>query len=189
MNPVLSISSIIKEVLDQLGNYGTMILDLLSIYLLWDKSSSFYYYIFGQIANFILNVFLKLFFQQARPDEDNGKFEVALSNRGKSMLFHDGLPVSTFGMPAEGGQFAVFSAVFTWLTLQKTNLLCVYAVAAVFVMIHAVILRLNTILQEVVGAIVGGLLAIAVFQVTTKQLKRQIREKKDDDAPPNVGFL
>jgi hypothetical protein len=56
-------------------------------------------------------------------------------------------------------------------------------------MIHAVILRQNTILQEVVGAIVGGLLAIAVFQVTTKQLKRQIREKKDDDAPPNVGFL
>jgi len=184
-----SVSSIIVEVFDALCNYGPVILGLHTIYLLWDISTSFYYYILGQFANCILNVALKLFFQQAKPGEDEIKYDLALSRRGKRLLFRDGLPHGVFGMPAENSQVDLFSVVFIWLTFRNTTMLYLNTAAAAIIMIHGVVERKNTILQEFVGAIVGGALAVFVFQMTAKQLKGQIREKKDDDAPPNVDFL
>ena len=54
------------NLLNEIGGYGPLILIVLSVYLLWNKRNLLFYYIILGFFNAILNLVLKVIFQQPR---------------------------------------------------------------------------------------------------------------------------
>ena len=167
---------------NEIGIYGPIILNFLSIYLLWDKHNLLFYYIIGIFFNAILNLILKGIFQQPRPSEDYDKFNLALKN-GKRFIFKNGVPFDVFGMPSGHAQSALYSTVFIYLALKKTNILYLYLLFSLLIIIQRVVYNHHTIFQVIVGILVGISFGYFVFSFAEKKIKNQIREKPDDFGP------
>ena len=164
---------------NKIGGNGPIILNFLSIYLLRDKNNLFFYYIIGAFVNAILNLILKGIFQQPRPSEDYDKFNLALKN-GKRFIFKNGVPLDVFGMPSGHAQAALYSTVFIYLALQKTNILYLYLLFSLLIITQRVIYNHHTVFQVIVGAFIGALFGYFVFSLVEKKIKNRIREKPDD---------
>ena len=167
---------------DEFGSYGPVILLFLSMFLLWDNHNLFFYYTLGIFVNTILNLILKAIIQQPRPTEDVKKFNLALTN-GKRFFFKDGVPFNIFGMPSGHAQSALFSTVFIYLSLRQENLLYFYTLFSLLILSQRVAFNYHTILQVIVGAIVGACFAYIVYYLAREKIKGHITEKKDDDGP------
>jgi len=164
---------------NKIGGNGPIILNFLSIYLLRDKNNLLFYYIIGAFVNAILNLILKGIFQQPRPSEDYDKFNLALKN-GKRFIFKNGVPLDVFGMPSGHAQAALYSTVFIYLALQKTNILYLYLLFSLLIITQRVIYNHHTVFQVIVGAFIGALFGYFVFSLVEKKIKNRIREKPDD---------
>ena len=167
---------------NEIGGNGPVILNFLSIYLLWDKHNLLFYYIIGIFFNAILNLVLKGIFQQPRPSEDYDKFNLALKN-GKRFIFKNGVPLDVFGMPSGHAQAALYSTVFIYLALQKTNILYFYLLFSLLIITQRVVYNHHTVFQVIAGAFVGTLFGYLVFSLAEKKIKNRIREKSDDFGP------
>ena len=167
---------------NEVGGYGPIILNFLSIYLLWDKNNLLFYYIIGIFVNAILNLVLKGIFQQPRPSEDYDKFNLALKH-GKRFIFKNGVPFDVFGMPSGHAQSCLYSTVFIYLALQKTNILYLYLFFSLLTIIQRVVYNHHTVFQVIVGAFVGVAFGYFVFSLAEKKIKNRIREKPDDFGP------
>ena len=64
--------------LDYIGIYGPLILFLISIFLLWNKSNYLTYYVYGFILNGLSTLILKGIFKQPRPSEDLKLFNLVI---------------------------------------------------------------------------------------------------------------
>jgi len=175
-------TSIIFDLFNKFGTYGPLILIFLSMYLLWNNNNLFFYYIVGVFSNAILNLILKGIFQMPRPSEDEKQFNLALSH-GKRFLFKDGIPHDIFGMPSGHSQSSLFSTMFIYLSLRKTNLLYTYLFISLLTMIQRVVFNFHTILQVLVGALVGGGFGYFVYYLAREKIKGHITEKHDDFGP------
>lgn len=165
-----------------LGIYGPNILIILSMYLLWNHENLFFYYIIGIIVDLILNLLLKGFIQQPRPNFNSKEFNLILKNN-KRFLYKDGIPYDVFGMPSGHASSCIFSTFFVFLALRKTNWLYVYLLISAITISQRVVYEHHTIFQVIVGTFVGALLAYLIFQLAEKKLKGRIREKPDDNGP------
>jgi len=174
--------SILLNLFDQFGSYGPIILILLSIFILWDSHNLFFYYIVGLFVNSVLNLLIKAIIQQPRPTEYTEHFHLALTH-GKRFLFNDGIPFNIFGMPSGHAQASFFSAVFVFLSTKQYNLLYFYTLFSLLIMIQRVYFNYHTILQVIVGAIVGSVFAYFVYYLAREKIKGHITEKKDDNGP------
>jgi membrane-associated phospholipid phosphatase len=174
--------SIITNIYNEIGSYGTNILIVLSMYLLWNKNNLFFYYIVGIIFDCILNTILKGIIQQPRPSFSSKEFNLALKNN-KRFVYKDGLPYDFFGMPSGHSSCAIFSTVFVYLALRKTKWLYVYLTISAIIISQRVVFQHHSISQVIVGAFVGAFLAYLVYQFAEKKMKGHIREKPDDNGP------
>ena len=173
---------IATELFNVIGGFGPVILIILSAYLLWDNSNLFFYYSIGVFISAILNLILKGLLQQPRPSEDPKMFNLALT-RGKRFIFKNGIPHDIFGMPSGHAQSALFSTVFIYLSLKKTNLLYVYLLISIVTMVQRVVFNHHTFLQVIIGSIVGVGLGYFVYFLAREKIKGRITEKKDDYGP------
>ena len=167
---------------NEIGQYGPVILIVLSVYLLWNKRNLLFYYIIGAFVNAILNLVLKGIFQQPRPSEDYDKFNLALKN-GKRFIFKNGVPFDVFGMPSGHAQSVLYSTAFIYLALQKTNILYLYLFFSLLTIMQRVVYNHHTVFQVIVGAFVGILIGYLVFSLAEKKIKNRIREKPDNFGP------
>jgi membrane-associated phospholipid phosphatase len=174
--------TLLSELFNELGNYGHVILFLNSIYLLWNRDNLFFYYVVGIFTNYILNLVLKGVIQQPRPSEDIKQFNLVLSN-GKRFLFKDGIPYDIFGMPSGHSQSLLFSTVFIYLSIKNNNILYIYLIVSFLTMIQRVIYNYHTVLQVLVGAIVGVSFGYFVLNLAKEKIKGHITEKHDDYGP------
>ena len=142
----------------------------------------FFYYTLGIFVNTILNIILKGIIQQPRPTEDVKKFNLALTN-GKRFFFKDGVPFNIFGMPSGHAESAFFSTTFIYLSLRHENLFYFYLLFSLLIVIQRVVFYYHTILQVIVGAIVGCGFAYFVYYLAREKIKGHITEKKDDNGP------
>ncbi len=170
------------SIFEELGHNGDNILILLSMYLLWDYSNLFFFYIFGIICDLILNIVLKTIIQQPRPGYDSKQLQLALKNN-KRYVLKDGLPYDIFGMPSGHTSCAFFSTIFVYLALKQTNWLYLYLIMDAIIMYQRVTFNHHTIAQVIVGAFVGVGLAFLLYQFAEKKMKGRIREKPDDFGP------
>ena len=174
--------SIFYEVFNKFGTFGPIILIFLSMYLLWNKHNLFFYYNVGIFINAILNLILKGIFKQPRPSENPETFNLAI-NQGKRFLFKDGIPHDIFGMPSGHANSALFSTIFIYLSLRKNNILYIYLFISLLTMIQRVVYNHHTILQVIVGAIVGLIFGFSFYQLAREKMQERIREKPDEFGP------
>jgi membrane-associated phospholipid phosphatase len=161
------------------GKYGPLILFLPTVFFLSNKKSAFIYYVVGFFLNSISNVCLKLLIQQPRPSDDKAKFDLALE-RGKQFLY---IPYDVFGMPSGHAQSVAFTSVFVFMTIQNNlfRLFCV--IISLITLWQRVEYNHHTVLQVVVGSMVGGLISYLMFYMNKKNIGGLLKEKRDDNAP------
>lgn len=164
------------------GKFAPIILLFYSFFLLWNKYNLFFYYTIGIFMNTILNLVLKGIIQQPRPTEDPKLFNLALTH-GKPHVFKTSIPFNIFGMPSGHAQSALFSTVFIYLSLGKLNVLWMYLFFSFITMTQRLVYNRHTLLQIVVGAVVGGSFGYVMFYLAEQKIKGVIREKPDDNAP------
>jgi membrane-associated phospholipid phosphatase len=172
----------LEYMLNYLGGFGPIILFFSTIYLLWNKQNLLFYYTVGFFSNSLLNIILKGIIQQPRPLEDEKLFNLALKNANKD-IFKNGIPFDVFGMPSGHAQAVLFSTVFIYLALKKTNILLFYLLISAFTMVQRIYNNYHTLFQIIIGDIVGALFAWFVFHLAQQKLKGRIREKRDDYGP------
>jgi membrane-associated phospholipid phosphatase len=172
----------LENILNYLGGFGPIILFFYSLYLLWNKQNLLFYYTIGFFSNSLLNIILKGIIQQPRPLEDEKLFNLALKNVNKE-IFKNGIPFDVFGMPSGHAQSALFSTIFIYLALKKTNILLFYLFISAFTMTQRIYNNYHTLFQIIVGDIVGALFAWFIFHLAQQKLKGRIREKRDDFGP------
>jgi membrane-associated phospholipid phosphatase len=165
-----------------LGSFAPLILIAYSFFILRNKHNLSFYYTVGVFLNSVLNLFLKGIIQQPRPIEDPKLFYLALKH-GKHQIFKDYIPFNIFGMPSGHAQSCIFSTVFIYFSLRNIKMLFFYLFVSFITMTQRVVYKRHTILQVIVGAIVGGLFGYSVYYLAEENLKGNIKEKRDDDAP------
>ena len=166
-----------------IGQYGSMILFIISFFLLWNKKTFLYSFLFGFFVNFMLNLILKGIFQQERPLDDKDTFDI-LVKHGKHFLFKEsGIPFDMFGMPSYDLQSCMFSTIFIFLVLQRTKLLLFYLVICIITVYQNIYYNYHTFFQTIVGGIIGLLFAYFIFYLSKEKIKGVIKEKPDDYGP------
>ena len=86
-------------------------------------------------------------------------------------------------MPSGHAQSALYSTLFIYLALKKTNILYLYLLFSFLIVTQRVVYNHHTIFQVIVGAFIGALFAYFVFSLAEKKIKNRIREKPDDFGP------
>jgi membrane-associated phospholipid phosphatase len=168
--------------LNRTGKYGPLILFFSSVFFLWNKKNLLFYYVMGFFLNSITNVFLKLIIRQPRPSDDKQKFGLAL-DKGKRFLFDSGVPYDVFGMPSGHSQSVAFTVVFVFMTIQNNLFRLFCLVIALITLWQRVQYNHHTVLQVIVGSMVGGIFAVFMFHMSKKNITGRIKEKSDDNAP------
>jgi membrane-associated phospholipid phosphatase len=167
---------------NEIGGKGPFILSVLSIYLLWDRSNLLFYYLIGFVCDFILNLVLKGIIQQPRPCFNTREVQLALRNN-KRYVEKDGILYDLYGMPSGHTESVLYSTVFVYLALRKTNCLYFYLLMCAITMCQRVVFKYHTIPQIIVGAPIGALLAYLIYTLAEKKLKGPIKMKPDDNGP------
>lgn len=170
------------NILYEFGEYGPVLLILLSWYLLWDNHNLFFYYTIGIFTNAILNLILKGIVQEPRPMFDEKKMRL-LTTHGKHYFFQNGIPFDMFGMPSGHAQACAFSTVFIYLALKQTNVLYIYIPLTLLSFYQRVQLQFHSLSQVIVGGIVGSSFANFMYNLAREKIKNRIREKPDDYGP------
>ena len=175
-------TTFLSDLFNEFGTFGPIILIFLSMYLLWNNDNLFFYYMVGVFSNAVLNLVLKGLIQHPRPSEDIKQFNLALSH-GKRFLFKDGMPHDIFGMPSGHSQSALFSTVYIYMSLRKTNILYVYLFISFLTIVQRVAYNYHTVLQVIIGSIVGIVFSYFIYYLAKKQITGLLIKKKDDDGP------
>ena len=159
----------------------------LSIYLLSNKSNLLFYYVLGNFLSILINIVLKGIIQEPRPKEYIENYKAALAH-GKKHLFKYGLTFDFFGMPSGHTQMMLFSTVFIYCALHKENIFYLYFLASFIIMVKLILLKDHTIIQVLVGAIIGSIFGYYMYYLARDKITGTITEKKDDHSEDN-GFM
>lgn len=174
-------SEILKNTFNIVGQYGPIILNFETIYLLWNKSNLLVYYLFGACLNFMLNFVLKGIFKEPRPLEDPKLFNIALKN-GVRFKFANGVPYDIFGMPSNHAQEAFYSTIFIHLALNNVYVTLLYLIISLITMYQRVDRKSHSVIQVIAGAMVGSSFAYFIYYMASKKIIGKINTKKDDNA-------
>ena len=170
------------SILYEFGEYGPLLLILISWYLLWNNHNLFFYYNVGIFTNSVLNLILKGIIQEPRPLFDNKKIHLMKTN-AKHYFYNDGIPFNIFGMPSGHAQSAFFTTFFIFLALKNTNLFYLFLLYSILICYQRVKEEYHSLPQVIVGAIVGSAFGYLVYQLAREKIKGRIREKPDDFGP------
>lgn len=162
-------------IIDLIGYFGPQTLFGSSIYLLYNKSNYLFFYIIGFIINIIVNFILKEIVKQPRPKGDYNIFNPSESHKSR---FLSGI----YGMPSGHAQHVLYSTIFIYLVFKNTNLTLVYALISLLTLYERVKYKNHTIIQVIVGAVVGALIAYYSYNCATKKIVGKLLSKQDDNA-------
>ena len=176
------IQKFIISFLDLLGEFGPFLLFIISMLLLRNKYNLFSYYLYGFFLNAMLNLLLKGIIKQPRPLHDpnvlRARVELNSSNR-----FVYVVPVETFGMPSGHAQSALYSTIFMFLALRDVKITLFYLLICVLTMIQRVRNYFHSVIQVVVGTIIGIIFGFCVYYMASSRIVGKLLSKADDNAP------
>jgi membrane-associated phospholipid phosphatase len=174
--------NLLLQLFNKFGSYAHVTIFFLSIFFLWNKDNLLFYFIVGFIVNKLLNLVLKGIFQQPRPSEDIKTFNLAIEH-GKRFIFKDGMPYDIFGMPSGHAQTLLFSTAFIYLALRNKKIFYLYLLISIITLCQRVVFKHHTIIQVLVGSIIGTLFGYFVYYLSGEKIKGRITEKLDDFGP------
>jgi len=168
----------ISKLFDYLGYFGPNILLVFSILLLFSQNYRSYlsFYLIGYILNILLNYVLKGLIKQPRPTEDSKLIEIAISN-GKRFGY------DIYGMPSGHSQTVFYSTAFIHLVIKNPQITLIFFLLSLNTMIQRVNYKNHTVLQVIVGALIGIAFAYLVYHYATKRIIGRLNPKRDDYGP------
>jgi membrane-associated phospholipid phosphatase len=95
-------------------------------------------------------------------------------------LFKNGIPFDIYGMPSGHAQTILFSTTFIYFSLHQQNILYLYLGISIITMIHRLIFKYHTVIQVLIGAVVGIMMGYFVYFLAKTKLKRKLTIKLDD---------
>ena len=170
-----------ENIIYKIGSSGPLMLFFSSLYLLRKRKTLFMYYLYGCFLNLILNLILKGLIKQKRPFEDPELFKIAVKH-GNRFKFINGIPHDIFGMPSGHAQTIFFSTFFIFLALRNNYITSFYLFISLLTVYQRVLFNVHTVLQVVVGIIVGVLFSFLIYYMAQNQIMGKLRFKPDDNA-------
>jgi membrane-associated phospholipid phosphatase len=165
-----------KKAFDVKGYLGPAILFVTTLFLLIKKPTLLSIYTVGYIISIGINIVLKLLIQQPRPSEDYSIFKAMVTH--KKRIGHD-----QYGMPSGHAQGVFYSTVFIHLALRDAFTTICYLFIALNTCYQRVEYKNHTLLQVIVGSIVGAVIGYIFYFASTKKLMGVLLSKQDDNAP------
>ena len=175
MDTDIILNSIIRKI-DYIGYLGPMILLVLSIFLLINKATLLTSYIFGFVMSVIINSILKYIIKQPRPSEDLSIYNASIAH-GKRVSF------DKYGMPSGHATGVFYSTAFIFFALKNPYISLIYLIISINTAYQRVKYKNHTILQVMIGAIVGAITGYIAYLFAKKKLVGLLKFKKDDNAP------
>ena len=163
-----------QNVFDYIGFFGNYLLLIITLFLLHKKKTLWVYYIIGYFMNMCLNFFLKGCFKHARPDENISIFK---ASEAQERHLHK------YGMPSGHAQSVFFSTTFIFLSRENNYIKLLYLLIAFNTCRQRVAYKNHTILQIVVGAIVGSFFSMIIYVYATKKISGILQFKLEENAP------
>jgi membrane-associated phospholipid phosphatase len=166
----------IKLLLDYFGLVAPLVLLLISTFLLQNKIKYLQVYIVGFILNNILNAILKYAIKEPRPSKDSRILEIAISNQKRFGFDH-------YGMPSGHAQNCGYNLAFITLVLNNPFITGLYLVITAISLYQRYKYFNHTILQLIIGLIIGLGFGYLAYYVGNKWLKGNLKMQPDDFAP------
>ena len=160
--------------IDYIGLYAPIILFFLSIFLLRNMYKYLSFFIFGFIFNNILNILLKLLIKEPRPTTDQKAIEIGIVNGAR-------IGFDKFGMPSCHAQNCGYCLTFIIMTLNNPFITTLYLLISVISLFQRYLYNNHTILQLIIGLIIGTFFAYLTYIIANKYIMGNIKMKKDDD--------
>ena len=127
--------------------------------------------------NICLNYLLKIIIKHPRPDENLSIFNATQAHRKEERLLHK------YGMPSGHAQSVFFSTTFIFLSRENNYVKLLYLLIALNTCRQRVAYKNHTILQIIVGAIVGCIFSVIVYVYATKKISGVFKFKLEENAP------
>jgi membrane-associated phospholipid phosphatase len=165
----------LQNIFKYLGILAPIILFFYSLFLLKKTKNYFFVFIIGCIFNNILNIILKLIFNQSRPD--NSKIiELGLFN---GRIFE----IDKLGMPSGHAQNCGFELMFITLVFNNPSITTLYLIFSLISLMQRVLYNRHDILQVVFGFIIGLLVGYIFYTIAKKNIIGYLKMKDDDYGP------
>ena len=163
----------IKKLIAYIGAFSPIFLFFISLLLLRKYTVYLSFYAIGTIINTILNITLKSIIQEPRPNEDYKLVTISTSNGHR-------FGPDVYGMPSGHAQNAAFNLAFITGLFKSPVITSFYLVITIITLGQRYIYKNHTILQLIIGLIIGTLLGYLTYNVANKYITGNIKMKKDD---------
>jgi membrane-associated phospholipid phosphatase len=151
------IDTFIENPLFAIGYYGPILLIFTNIYFLYDRFFWCCIYITFVVINTLINKGLKIIIKEPRPN-----------NWKKFISFEKLENEEKYGMPSGHAQSAGFSIIFYYLLFGIDEILYIMLLITGITGFQRYHNKNHTILQLIVGLIIGGIFAYSVFLLCKK---------------------
>lgn len=146
-------------IFDYIGHYGPLILFIITIYSLLHRNIYLFVFLFGSIANLLLNIFFKNIFREPRP---NNPIEFIDS--------HELTGNNYYGLPSGHAQSSLFSLAFLYFANGSIPALYIMGCITLLTLYQRWKYKRHTIKQLIVGSFIGTLFAWILLFITKKYL-------------------
>lgn len=163
-----------NSVLAYIGVFAPIILNIISVLLLFNKHVYLFFYIIGSVINIILNFILKMMIKDPRPNQDIILFNLGYKH-GKRFS------IDKYGMPSGHSQIVGFSTSFICLVLQNNYIALFYFIISMITMFQRYEYKNHTFSQIIIGFCIGIIMGYIFYVIAGIFLKGNIQNKKDDN--------
>jgi len=166
----------IHFILNYIGYYAPFILFGMSALLLRNMSTYLQLFVSGFILNNLINIGLKLFIKEPRPTKDQKAIEIGVTNGAR-------IGFDKFGMPSAHAQNCAYCLSYIFFTLYNQFVSMGFIVLTILCSVQRYSNNNHTILQIIIGLIVGVTVGYCVYLTGNKLITGNIDPKKDDYGP------
>jgi len=161
------------DIIDVLGNYGSIILFFITLIILRNKSTWLFAYIFGYVFSIILNITLKVFYRHPRPNQN---IDIFYAREKKNLTQY-----TNYGMPSGHAQGVIFSTAYIWFSTHNYWVALFYILISCLTIYQRIAYNYHDIIQVAVGIIVGLVVAYIFFIYVKRAIPGVLRLKPDDN--------
>jgi membrane-associated phospholipid phosphatase len=182
LNPINNWTNILHIVINfiyYIGEYMDFIIIFLGLLTLRNNCLLIIFYLAGVGCCIILNYILKIIIQIPRPCINQDFFNMLLKNKEK-FVSRNGKKYNIYGMPSGHLQLCGYTLVFISLFIKNYLVSLMYLFVALLTMYQRVIYEHNSVLQVIIGVLVGGVLGVGMYYQTKNQIIGNLAEKDDD---------
>jgi membrane-associated phospholipid phosphatase len=170
----------LNMVFNKVGENGPLILIFVNIFLMFKKMHFQFYYVLFALISAVLNTILKPLIKHPRPSIDKETFRAVLK-RNERFIKRNGHPYDIFGMPSGHTQSVIYSTVYNYLVFRENQMTVCFLVISLLTMFQRVVYNHHTVLQVIVGGIIGIMIAYVAYYFAKHNVAGKFSIKPDDN--------